>query len=124
MSQALTIAAQRHADDMSKNNFTGHNSSDGSTLSDRINKIGEKPKYGNFVWGENIGGDFSYKERNHALNSVKGLLIDDGVKSRGHRKNLLSPDFTYIGIGSGIVNGRIRVVMDFFNHDLQLKPDY
>lgn len=46
---------------MSKNNFTGHNSSDGSTLSDRINKVGEKPKYGNFVWGENIGGDFNYK---------------------------------------------------------------
>jgi hypothetical protein len=35
--------------------------------------------------GENIGGDFDIKGRNHALNTVKSLLIDDGVSNRGHR---------------------------------------
>jgi hypothetical protein len=35
--------------------------------------------------GENIGGDFKIKGRNHALNTVKSLLIDDGVSNRGHR---------------------------------------
>lgn len=62
-----------------------------------------------------------YKGRDHALNTVKSLLIDDGVGNRGHRKNLFSSTFHYIGIGSRVVKNKIRVVMDFHTHDPVLK---
>ena len=36
-----------------------------------------------------------------ARSVVMGLLVDDGVPSRGHRQNLLNPVFKYAGVGCG-----------------------
>lgn len=110
---------------MAKHNFQGHTGSDGSSPSDRIDRRCNKVvDYGCIITsGENIGGDFKYEGRNFALNTVKSLLIDDGVNSRGHRKNLISTQFKYIGIGSRVVGDRIRVVMVFHSHDPTLKSD-
>jgi hypothetical protein len=36
-----------------------------------------------------------------ARSVVIGLLVDDGVASRGHRQNLLNPVFKYAGVGCG-----------------------
>lgn len=45
---------------------------------------------------------------------VLDLLIDQGVSSLGHRRNLLSPQFTHIGLASGTPRGgRSLIVMDF-----------
>jgi uncharacterized protein YkwD len=53
---------------------------------------------------------------------VKSLIIDDGVSSRGHRKNIYSTTFKYIGIGSRVVKGdKITVVMVFHSHDPEIK---
>lgn len=49
-----------------------------------------------------------------ALEVVLDLLIDEGVPSFGHRKNLMNPMYTHIGIVSGTPSGgRMIVVMDF-----------
>jgi hypothetical protein len=49
-----------------------------------------------------------------ALDVVLDLLIDEGVPSFGHRKNLMSPVYTHIGIVSETPpGGRMIVVMDF-----------
>lgn len=49
-----------------------------------------------------------------ALDVVLDLLIDEGVPSLGHRKNLMSPVYTHIGIVSETPpGGRMIVVMDF-----------
>lgn len=49
-----------------------------------------------------------------ALDVVLDLLIDQGVPSFGHRKNLMSPMYTHIGIVSETpAGGRMIVVMDF-----------
>jgi hypothetical protein len=36
-----------------------------------------------------------------ARSVVIGLLVDDGVPTRGHRQNLLNPIFKYAGVGCG-----------------------
>lgn len=48
------------------------------------------------------------------LNMVLDLLIDQGIPSFGHRKNLMSPMYTQIGIiNTTPKGGRTIVVMDF-----------
>lgn len=71
---------------------TGHRGSRNSTPVDRVKNFGnfeggyaENISYGNF--------DPSY--------FVISLLIDDGVRSRGHRKNILDPAFNYTGVAIG-----------------------
>ncbi|MCU0434993.1 MAG: CAP domain-containing protein [Bacteroidia bacterium] len=44
-------------------------------------------------WGENCS--YGY---NNALDIVMQLLIDQNIKSLGHRKNILDPKFTHIGV--------------------------
>ena len=38
ISQSLNLAAQDHAKDLAKNGITGHKGSDGSSLSDRVER--------------------------------------------------------------------------------------
>ena len=37
-----------------------------------------------------------------ALETVMQLVVDDGVSSRGHRKNLLNRDYEYCGYYTGM----------------------
>lgn len=109
MSKSLSLVAQAHADDMAKNKFQGHQGSDGSSLEDRFNRKCLRKKFGLFAIGENIGGDFQVKGRNHALNTIKGLIIDDGVSNRGHRRNIFSTDFECIGVGSSSFDKKLKL---------------
>jgi uncharacterized protein YkwD len=90
--EGLTLAAREHALDQSKTGVTGHSGGDGSTMLDRMSR------YGNwdFSSGENI--DYGNGD---ARRIVISLLIDDGVKSRGHRKNLMSGSFRVVGVAVG-----------------------
>ena len=45
---------------------------------------------------EIIGADFRLKNRNHAEMTILGLIIDDGVPDRGHRKTIFSPVYKFI----------------------------
>ncbi len=53
-------------------------------------------------------------QKSTPLEVVLDLLIDQGVSSLGHRKNILSPAYNSIGIESAIASNGYRVtVMDF-----------
>lgn len=91
--EILIKAAHAHTQDMARSGTFSHNSSDGTSFSDRIQQFG----FDGTAWGENLAAGFE----NTAQDVVLQLVIDDGVPSRGHRKNLLSPDFNVVGIGCG-----------------------
>lgn len=105
LSKALSDVARSHALDMGKAGTVGHTSSDGTPFHLRIrNKakakgmIAENCEYGNDT----------------ALDIVMALLIDDGIKSLGHRKNILEPNYKWVGIAiEPHKTYRSNCVMDF-----------
>ncbi len=71
---------------------TGHNSAGGMTFEKRVAMCG--------MWKMCIGEDISYGPT-VPREIVVQLIIDDGVKSRGHRANIFNPDFKVVGIACG-----------------------
>ena len=103
----MNRAAQDHADDSGENGSVGIVDSNGSTMSDRIERYSQ--------WEGQIGESCSYREiydGGHEI--VLALLIDDGVWNRGNRNNIFNPEFNYVGIGLAkhSVYGQI-CVMDY-----------
>jgi uncharacterized protein YkwD len=78
----------------------GHDGNDRSSPGDRISRYGAWST----TWGENI----SYCQKT-ARGVVLALIIDDGVRSRGHRKNIFNPKFSYAGAAFG-PHARYRTV--------------
>ncbi len=89
-SKGLTQAAKDHADSQSLTDQIGHTGTDGSDPFARMKRYGSL----NGASGENV----SYGSKS-AREIVVTLLIDDGVKSRGHRKNIMSKVYTHTGVG-------------------------
>jgi uncharacterized protein YkwD len=78
----------------------GHDGNDRSSPGERISRYGSWSS----TWGENI----SYSQKT-ARGVVLALIIDDGVRSRGHRKNIFNPKFSYAGAAFG-PHARYRTV--------------
>ena len=89
-SEELSKAAKDHAKDMGENGLIGHDGSDGSLVSDRIERYSEWDE----LCAENI--DLGFKM---ADNIILNILIDDGSERRNQRINLFSAAYKYIGIG-------------------------
>ncbi len=91
-SRGLTKAAEDHVKDQSKSGKTGHRGSDGSDMNQRIERYGK--------WQIRIAENIAYGGIS-ARQIVIYLLIDDGIRDRGHRKNFLNPDYKTIGVATG-----------------------
>jgi Cysteine-rich secretory protein family len=78
----------------------GHDGNNRSSPGDRISRYGSWST----TWGENI----SYSQKT-ARGVALALIIDDGVRSRGHRKNIFNPKFNYAGAAFG-PHARYRTV--------------
>ena len=89
-SKGMSFAARDHVKDQSVTGRVGHKGSDKSDSFDRMDRYGQwlKTAGENIDYGNNIGQRI-----------VISLLIDDGVSSRGHRTNIMKPEF----------NGRHRI---------------
>lgn len=85
----LAKLAENHCKDMINRNFFSHNTPDGKTPFDRMKAAG----ISYIAAGENIA----------AGQSSPQSVMESWMNSSGHRKNILNPDFEYIGIG--IVRG-------------------
>lgn len=82
--------AANHATDIYQNNGRiSHHSSDGTSFSNRMRKAGITQ-----CASENISSG-----NEDALVALMLLYLDIGVPDLGHRKNLLNPAYTEIGVG-------------------------
>lgn len=107
-SQKLTNASNYHAKDMGKSGKIGHNSTDGTKFAKRLRKYSSGG-----AMGENCS--YGYDD---AISIVMQLLIDKGVPSLGHRKNILKPTYRYIGVAiEPHKKYRFNCVQDFSTSD-------
>ncbi len=81
----LTAAARVQGTDMACNHFTSHTGSDGSTVRDRVARQG-------YTWSW-IG------ETYYAAHGGAQTAFDWWKNSTPHRNNLLSPNYTQLGVG-------------------------
>lgn len=84
----LNTAALNHSRDMANRGFFSHNTPEGGTPDQRITAAG----YSFSWWGENI-----YKSA--PGDDSAQAAFNSWVNSSGHRANMLSTNFTQIGIG-------------------------
>ncbi|MFJ8014273.1 CAP domain-containing protein [Streptomyces sp. NPDC096339] len=82
----LTQAAQAHAEDMAKNNLTGHTGSDGSNEETRLDRVG----YNWSAWAENVSGPGYPDSKAHVVG---------WMNSSGHKGNIVNCNFTETGVG-------------------------
>ncbi|MBN1822649.1 MAG: CAP domain-containing protein [Prolixibacteraceae bacterium] len=87
--QGLTLAANDHSSDQSESGQTGHKGRDQSGFRDRIERYGD--------WSGRIAENIAYGDIS-PQQVVIYLLIDDGIPSRGHRKNFLDENFRLVGV--------------------------
>lgn len=71
---------------------------------------------------EIIGADFDLEERNTAEMTILSLIIDDGVKDRGHRKTIFNPTYNYIGCAYGRKDEKIITVCTLTEKNMELLP--
>jgi uncharacterized protein YkwD len=92
LSEALCHSARDLAEAQGPTGDVGHIAPDGSDPMVRARRYFAKPKL--------IGEAISYG-REGGKDVVRHLLVDDGVKDRGHRKSLLDPRFRFVGVACG-----------------------
>ena len=97
-------AARLHSEDMAVNNYFDHYSQDGRDPGDRIEAQG----INYWAYGENIDAGYP-----------SGIAAHNGwVNSAGHRRNILDPDFNYLGVGFAYQRGSsfgIYATEDYFS---------
>ncbi len=88
----MSLAAKDHVKQLGSAGAIGHKGLHGSWPTDRVNRYG--------TWREALAENIYYG-RGIAREVVIGLIVDDGVPSRAHRRNLFDSAFRIIGVGCG-----------------------
>jgi uncharacterized protein YkwD len=90
---ALVRAARDHATDQARTGSTGHTGSDGSSVTTRVARYG--------TWLISINENIDYQPMLSGREVIESLLIDDGVRDRGHRRNIFEATSRMVGVACG-----------------------
>ncbi|MBW1991800.1 MAG: CAP domain-containing protein [Deltaproteobacteria bacterium] len=104
----LRRIARNHSKDMLVRDYFGHVNPEGETPQDRI--LRDYP-YPLEAVGENIWGAEGSEPLETGL--LARIIVDTWMSSPGHRRNILNPDFTDMGVGVAAFGKRIRATQVF-----------
>jgi uncharacterized protein YkwD len=94
----LALKAREKSDDMLQKNYFSHTSPEGKTLNDRFQE--EKPASIRNI--SRIGENIYMASRLDYTTDIKTqarLIVDGWMTSPGHRRNILDPNYTHLGVG-------------------------
>lgn len=100
----IKMAVTHCSDLVGQGGAISHMSSSGKNFSQRINAFGSY-----LCAAENI-----YVGDRDPLEALIGLLVDYGVRDKGHRKNLLDPRFGKMGVSFQIMSGKKGLLVQDF----------
>ncbi len=86
-SRGMCRASRDHAIYMKNTGATSHQGQGG--MSDRVSKYGQ--------WVSGLAENLQWGTSN-AHDAIVSLMVDDGIKSRGHRRNMMNPSYTKVGV--------------------------
>ena len=107
-SRGLNRVAKSHLEDLIENPKLGHKGKDGTLLDQRLLRYGLV----GLAYAENISYRISI-----AREVVLAMIVDDGIKSRSHRKNIYNPSFKLFGIACGSAKDKTAVCVAEFADD-------
>jgi len=102
----LIKLAQLHSKNMATYSFFAHTDNLGLSPSDR------KAKYYPELFGS-IGENISYLEGYSGDEYIASEIVKGWMNSQGHKANILSTDYTHLGVGLAISGDKIYVTQDF-----------
>ena len=106
-SQSLSLAAKDHVLDTGPKGIVGHTGSDGSSPGVRIQRHDKALR--------SVAETISYGD-SEARRIVESLVVDDGVRDRGHRRIILEAEYDIVGLSMGSHRGYGNVcVIDYAN---------
>ncbi len=106
--EELRQTARAYSDDMLVRRFFDHTTPDGISFDERIS---DHYSHRFYVVGENIWSAFGYNPAR--AQQVAQEILDSWMTSPGHRANLLSPDYTHLGVGVSARQHSIRATQEF-----------
>jgi uncharacterized protein YkwD len=106
--EELRNVARAYSNDMLVRQFFDHTTPEGVSFDERISN-----QYRHWVrfWGENIWHSFGYNFSN--MQKLAKEIVNDWMNSPDHRDNLLSPDFTHLGVGVSARRQTIKATQEF-----------
>lgn len=110
----LIAAARDHAQDMNARGFFNHTNPSGAGPGERMAAVG----YATTSWGESIAAGYATP-----ADTLKALIVDDGVSNLGHRRHLLAIDAVFRqqnAAGIGIVQNGSGPFRDYTTIDTAL----
>ncbi len=105
----LTVAAFLHSVYMTEINRLDHSSKDGTGIMERIKK------FGSFRGGGGAAENILNRSDYDPIHWTMDFVIDDGVKSRGHRLSIFNKEMALVGFGCHRkdANSEFFYTMDF-----------
>ena len=98
--------ARIKSQDMGDNNYFSHEDLDGNLITTKMKNDGVSYK----AWGENI----AYIGGNVSADSLAEQFMTNWMNSSGHRANILSTNFSSIGVGVYKIGNKVYATQEFY----------